>query len=207
MRKNPLQYIFVLFTLFVISCSEKDHETSVPNTKALTHNDSLLLIIGNKNISDSLFACSAEALDSAVTEPASFWADKANDLTNDTFHKKIFVYNLLHRHIKDGMLLTDLPKITGKITWLKPENISIRRWLIRGSGWKLLGKIMDANGTCVEFNIFPDESAFRSPQDRFFRRVMRFRMGLDQKISKQNLIDFLLYNKKDSINDKIKIII
>jgi len=194
---------FVILVFFIcISCGESKPKIE-KEIKQLSHNDSLLLIISDKTSSDVLFRNSIDSLDTTISETHDYWNKLACDTTNSDSRRRMCGLALLERHLKDSMRLSDLPKITGRINWLKPEDITNRCWIVRGSGWRLLYDIMEIDGGCVQIWAYPSFPTKGIDRSLF---IVPFRMGLTKKVSQQNLVDLLLFGKTDSIDDKIRIL-
>lgn len=57
----------------------------------------------------------------AVTEPASFWARLANDSHRSPTQRRLYIFQLFHRHVRPGMSLSQLALILDKPAWLTRE--------------------------------------------------------------------------------------
>ena len=91
-----------------------------------------------------------------VDESPAFWTRIANDNSFSAQHRRIFIFQLFLRHVKNEITLRQFSKILDKPSWLKIENISVVR--------ELAGKIpitFDMKNTILAIAIFPEISSSR----------------------------------------------
>jgi hypothetical protein len=110
----------------------------------------LLFIISNPTTEMQTLAEALKKL-GEVSEPPTFWSGIAN---NDAFtrdHRRMIVFQLFIRHIKNGITLKALAEILDRPSWLRLENISIVK--------EIAGKIpvtFDFNDTILVIDALPE---------------------------------------------------
>lgn len=86
-----------------------------------------------------------------VSEPASFWADIANNQEYSSAQRRHCVFQLFKRHVKPGMTLSELAQTLDNPTWLEDDDVTVLL--------DLAGHIpvkWTADNTVVVLSVFPN---------------------------------------------------
>ena len=114
-----------------------------------------------------------------VTEEPGFWSAIANDDNYSQDHRRRAVYELIQRHVHNGMTLADMAKILDDPTWLKDEDVT----MVTIVGGKMPVK-WSMEDTIFILHIFP------GLPDRQYAHWAAY-IKISGKVERQSIVDVL----------------
>lgn len=106
---------FLIASVAFVTCND-----SIQRAEAI--NAPLLRIIAAKSSTKDILQKAISDL-VEVTEPAAFWTKIANDKSYTEIHRRLAIYQLVHRHLGREMPISELNKILDHPSWLPREKV------------------------------------------------------------------------------------
>ena len=113
-------------TLFVLSlcvCLLAMGCRSQPPRASHTYKPGPLSIIAAKGTSPTELDAAVANLTMPPKESPKYWSEIANDSSYPVFHRRRAVFQLLSRHLRTGMSVSELAKLLDHPTWLRASHI------------------------------------------------------------------------------------
>jgi hypothetical protein len=121
-----------------------------------------------------------------ISAPSIFWSGIANNDSFSNEYRRIVIFELFVRHVKNRISLNALAEIVNKPVWLRPENISEVK--------EIAGKIpvtFDINDTILVIEVLPEIS---NPEHSSWAIYLR----IDGKISKEDFYKIMCMTEKNT---------
>jgi hypothetical protein len=131
----------VLIAMY-LGCQEKEVMTEDPNN--------LLLTIADKKVRYKKLVKAVQQL-GPVKESPKFWSDIANSMEYTKLHRRVAIVELMRRHVRPGMKLSQLAQVLDNPIWMRNTTVKTVTWL---GGYVPLTSL--SPGTVFEISLFPE---------------------------------------------------